>query len=187
MIAILFSMIGYQAMLTSIWDDATDGLGWIMMWMLTSIIGIGSAILVAWSMPPKRVWVAILFALAVPSMLVGANNLSHNDASFSKPILVTEQRADKIDKAIQRYYEKNNEYPQALSDLTPWYLLYTPNPLIIPGQDWCYQGGADYYRFGYVYRRVFSVPASVKIHSSVGEASDANWECQNEANKYPGY
>jgi len=183
MVVVLFSMVGYQAMLTSMWDVAMDGLGWIFLWITTSTIGIGSAMLMAWSMPRKHIWAAILFALTVPIVLVGAFNLANYDENHkwgTKPTIMTEQRADKIENAIQRYYKVNNEYPQTLNDLTPKYLLYIPNPYIIPGQDWCYEGGTNYYLFGYVYREFFSSPASVRIRSSAstGEASNANWDCQ---------
>jgi hypothetical protein len=188
MVATLFLMIGYQAMLLSMWDVATDGLGWIFLWLTASTIGIGSAMLMTWSMQRKQLWVAILFALIVPSMLLEARNIGTYDQNHTwgtTPIITTERRADKIDKAIQRYYERNNEYPQSLSDLVPLYILYIPNPFIIPGQDWCYQGRSNYYRFGYVYRKVFSTPAFVRIHSSVGEWSNASWGCQGEADSIP--
>ncbi len=184
MVAVLFLMIGYQAMLLSMWDAATDGLGWIFLWLTTSTIGIGSAMLMTWSMPRKQLWVAILFAVTVPLVLIEAQHLGTYDSDHkwgTTPIITTERRADQIDNAIQRYYEKNREYPQALSDLTPRYLLYIPNPFIIPKQDWCYEGGSDHYRFGYVYRQSFSSPASVRIRSSAGEPSDTGWGCEDES------
>ena len=187
MVTTLFLMIGYQALLISMWDVATDGLGWVFLWLTSSTIGIGLAMLIAWSMPRKHIWSSILFALTVPSVLLAARNLGTYDKNHTwgvTPIITTEHRADKIDKAIQRYYEKNNGYPQALSDLTPRYLLYIPNPYIIPGQDWCYEGGADYYQFGYVYRQYYSTPASVRIHSSAGEPFTSNWGCEDEAEPY---
>jgi len=187
MVAILFSMVGYQAMLTSLWDVATDGLGWVLLLMTSSTIGIGSAMLMTWSIPRKRLWASILFAFTVPLILAQAHNVANYDKDHTwgtKPIITTEYRAEKIDKAIQHYYEKNNEYPQALSELTPWYLLYIPNPVIIPGQDWCYEGGIDHYRLGYVYREFFSMPASVRVHSFAGEPSTSNWGCEEEAAPY---
>ena len=187
MVAILFLMIGYQAMLTSLWDVATDGLGWVLLLMTTSTIGIGSAMLMTWSMSRKQLWGAILFALTIPSVLVQAHNIANYDKEYiwgTKPIIITERRADHIDRAIQNYYVRNHEYPQTLKDLTPWYLLYIPNPYIIPGQDWCYEGSADFYRLGYVFREYFSTPASVRIHSSKGEPTTSNWECEDEAAPY---
>jgi hypothetical protein len=187
MVTIIFLMIWYQAMLSSMWDVATDGLSWVFLWLTTSTIGIGSAMLMAWSVPRKRLWVSILFALTVPFVLQQSHNAANYEKDHkwgTKPTLTTERRAEKIDNAIQRYYEKNNEYPQTLNDLTPRYIFYIPNPYIIPGLDWCYEGGADHYRFGYVYRQSFSSPASVRIHSSAGEPSETNWGCEDQAEPY---
>lgn len=184
MVAVLFLLIGYQAMLTSLWDVATDGLGWVFLWLTASTIGIGSAMLMAWSLPRRQLWVPILFALTVPLVLVQAHDLANYERDHTwgtKPILTTERRADKIEMAIQRYYEGHDQYPPALNDLTPRYLLYVPNPFIIPGLDWCYEGGDDFYRFGYVYRQYFSVPASVRIHSSAGEPPNPHWKCEDDA------
>lgn len=187
MVVVLLLMIGYQGMLVSMWDIATDGLGWVFLLMTTSTIGIGSAMLIAWSLSRRQLWVSILFALTVPSVLLQAHNLANYDKDHkwgTKPIITTERRAEKIDTAIQRYYDANNGYPQVLNDLTPRYLLYIPSPFIIPGLDWCYEGGTDHYRFGYVYRQYFSTPASVRIHSSAGEPPDPYWKCQDEADIY---
>jgi len=187
MVIILLLMIGYQGMIASLWDVATDGLGWIFLWLTTSTIGIGSAMLIAWSMPRRYLWAPILFALTVPLVLLQAHNLANYDKNHkwgTKPIITTERRAEKIDTAIQRYYDANKEYPQALSDLTPSYLLYVPTPFIIPGLDWCYEGGNDHYRFGYVYREFFSAPASVRILSFTGEPFTSNWGCEDDAEPY---
>jgi hypothetical protein len=98
---------------------------------------------------------------------------------------VTEQRAEAVNRAIQRYHKQNGDYPRMLTDLTPRYLVYIPNPLIIPGQTWCYEGGHDYYRLGYVYRQSFSSPTSVRVHAAVGKPPVSAWECEDEAAKYP--
>lgn len=187
MVAILFLLIGCQAMLASLWDVATDGLSWVFLWLTASTIGIGSAMLMAWSLPRNQLWVPVLFALTVPLVLVQAHNLANYEWDHTwgtKPILTTERRAEKIERAIQRYYENHDRYPQTLGDLTPRYLLYIPNPFIIPGLDWCYEGGVDFYRFGYVHRQYFSVPASVRIHSSAGEPPVPQWNCEEDAELY---
>lgn len=187
MVAVLLLLIGYQAMLASLWDVATDGLSWVFLWLTASTIGIGSAMLMAWSLPRNQLWIPILFALTIPLVLVQAHNLANYERDHTwgtKPILTTERRADKIEAAIQRYYGDHDRYPRSLADLTPRYLLYVPNPFIIPGLDWCYEGGADFYRFGYVHRKYFSVPATVRIHSSAGEPPDPRWKCEEDAGLY---
>lgn len=42
--------------------------------------------------------------------------------------------------------------------LTPGYVLSLPGPVIIYGQDWCHDGGDDYYRLGYVVCEHWSGP-----------------------------
>jgi hypothetical protein len=101
------------------------------------------------------------------------------------PTVVTEQRAEAVNRAIQRYHKQNGAYPRTLTDLTPRYLMYISNPLIIPGQTWCYEGGDNYYRLGYVHRQFFSSPASVRVHAVVGKPSVSAWGCEDEAAKYP--
>ncbi len=187
-VVLILSIIWYQIFLTSIWEVATDGLGGIMLWLITSIVAISSAFLMAWSMPRRYIWVAVLFALTVPAIMQLAHNKGTYDGNGEwgkTPIIMTERRAGKIDRAIQQYFKRNMEYPQKLNDLTPRYILYIPNPYIIPGQDWCYESGKDYYRFGYVYRQYFSTSASVKVHSSTGEPPSPTWDCEKEAEKYP--
>lgn len=106
------------------------------------------------------------------------------------PIQVTESRADKIDRAINQFRADHGSYPQTLQELTPRYLLFVPVPNIIYGQDRCYESGQDYYRLGYVYREMFSMPASVRVHAAQGEPPDPTWECDQEAAKYqavPGF
>jgi len=187
-VVIILSMIWYQIFLATIWDVATDGLGALMLWLITGIVAISSALLMAWSLPRRHIWVAVLFALTVPAMMQLAQNKGAYDShgEWGKtPITMTEQRAEKIDRAIQKYYTRNMEYPQRLSDLTPRYILYIPNPYIIPGQDWCYDGSKDYYPFGYVYHKYFSTAASAKVYSFAGEPPLPAWDCVQEAEKYP--
>jgi len=56
-------------------------------------------------------------------------------------------------------------------------LLYMPVPFILPGEDWCYQGAADYYRLGAFYRDFFGSPLSLKIYAQAGTPPETGWEC----------
>ena len=61
---------------------------------------------------------------------------------------------------------------------------------IIYGQDWCYDGGEDYYRLGYVYREHWSDPPTIgRIYKTKGEAPDLHDMCEEEIaalrNRYP--
>ena len=65
---------------------------------------------------------------------------------------LTEERAERASQAIETYCAREGRYPQDLRQLTPGYVLSLPGPVTIYGQDWCFDGGDDYYRLGYVYR-----------------------------------
>jgi hypothetical protein len=183
-------LLGYQIVLGSIWDVATDGLWGALGWHLVSTSGVAAAMVLAWSLPGKRKLVALALALIVPLSMAGAQWIGLDGPSrgwCTSPTCVTEQRVERIDRAIQRYHQRTGDYPPTLADLVPRNLLYVPNPLIIPGQTWCYEAGEDYYRLGYVYRQHFSTPASVRVHAAVGQPLDLEWPCDDEAAKYPGY
>ena len=192
-VLIILSLIAYQTMLASIWDVATDGLRGIFLVGMTSLAAIASALILVWKVTGGRKLAAILFALIVPVMMIGAERLGTLDRNGkwgTLPGQVTESRAEKIDKAIRRFHAEQGVYPQSLSELTSRYLLYIPVPYIIPRQDWCYESGADYYRLGYVDREMFSLPASVRIYAVEGEPPNPTWSCDEEAAKYqyvPGY
>jgi hypothetical protein len=192
-VAVILLIVGYQVMLASIWDVATDGLSGIFLVGLTSLAGISSALILGWKLTSWRKTAAFLFAVIVPVMMIGAERLGTFDREGkwgTLPIMETESRAQAVDRAINRYYAEHGSYPQTLDELTPRYLLYLPVPYMIRGQDWCYEGGEGYYRFGYLYREMFSLPASVRIHAEQGTPPDTGWECDQEAVKYqdvPGF
>jgi hypothetical protein len=186
--ASILLLIGYQIALASVWDVATDRLGGIFLWFLVSISGIATAMVMARFLPGKRKLFALAFALIVSVAMRYAFNLGTYGPEGkwgTSPTYVTECRAETVGRAIQAYYSQHGDYPQVLDDLVPRNLVYIPNPIMIPGQTWCYQGGADYYRLGYVYRQFFSTPASVRIHVAVGNPPNTDWACEDEAAKYP--
>ena len=185
----IFLLLGYQIFLARIWEVATDGLGAIALWLLVSASAVAAAMVLAWFLRGKWKLVTLVLAVILPLSMWGARRFGgvFPDGEWgTSPTFVTEQRAERIDKAIQRYHRRTGDYPRALADLVPRDLLYLPNPLIIPGQTWCYEGGEDYYRLGYVYRRYFSTPASVRVHAEVGQPPNLEWPCDDEAAKHPG-
>jgi hypothetical protein len=188
LILLILLLVGYQIGIASVWDVATDGLRSVFYWGLTSIMGIAAAIQLAWSLPGKRKLAALAFAVVVPVSMKGAHTIGTYGPYGqwgTLPTVVTEQRAEVVNRAIQRYHKQNGDYPRTLTDLTPRYLVYIPNPLIIPGQTWCYEGECNYYRLGYVYRQPFSSPAFVRVHAAVGKPPVSAWGCEDEAAKYP--
>jgi len=183
-------ILGWQMFLTSVWDVATDGLGAPLLEMLVAITSIAAAMIMFWFLPGWRRLATLAFAVLVPLSLQYPNwaGTWGPDGEWGmSPAIVTEQRADKIANAIQRHYEDYGEYPASLKELFPRNLIYIPRPIMIPGQTWCYEGGKNYYRLGYVHRQYFSSPASVRIHISSGEPPYEYWPCEDEAVKYPGF
>jgi hypothetical protein len=105
---------------------------------------------------------------------------------------LTEERAERVTQAIETYYAREGHYPQDLRQLTPWYALSLPGPVIIYGQEWCYDGGEDYYRLGYVYREHWSDPRLIgQIYKTKGEVPDLHGMCEEEVvalqKRYPDY
>jgi hypothetical protein len=188
LVASILLLVGYQIALASIWDVATDGLGGIFLWFLVSISGIAAALVMAQFLPNKRKLLALAFALIVPISMRYAfwiGTYGPDGQWGMSPAFVTERRAETVGRAIQRYYDQHGEYPRVLNVLVPRNLVYIPKPIMIPGQTWCYEGGHDYYRLGYVYRQYFFTPASVRVYAAVGEPPDLGWACEDEAAKYP--
>ncbi len=180
-------LVALQAVTASAWDVATDGLGGIAILELTTVFGFAYAILLAWSLPVPCRSPAFGFALILPVIIMAANTFGTFgfDGDWGNvPRQRTERRAESINQAVLRYHVRQGEYPAALSDLTPGTLLFLPHPFILPDQDWCYQGGPDYYRLGYVYRDYFSLPASVKVYAQAGNLPSPAWPCDAQAAKY---
>jgi hypothetical protein len=188
LIVSILTLMGYQIFLASVWDVSTDGFFGIFILMVVSSSAIAIAMLMAWVTPDKRVLFTIVFALLVPlsmryALWLGSH--SPNGEWGESPAHITEQRAEGVAHAIQQFYAEHGYYPQSLDDLLPQILVYIPRPLMIPGQTWCYEGGSDFYRLGYVYRQYFSTPALVVIHASSGQPPNQGWPCDKAAAKYP--
>jgi hypothetical protein len=183
-------LMAWHAATASAWDVATDGLGGIFMLQLGFVFGIACAAHESWRLPVKNNTYVFGFVFMILAITVAGNSFGTYgfDGDWGNvPHARTARRAEMINRAIQRYYLQEKQYPQELADLTPAYMVYIPTPFIIPRQGWCYQGGEDYYRLGYVYRDYFSTPASVKIHAAAGIPPDLSWPCDDEAVKYSGF
>lgn len=184
----VLGLAGWQIATAAAWDVATDGLGGIVILQLTGAGGIAAAILTAWRQPPNRRVPVFILGLVLPLYMMAWMSFGTYglDGPWGRvPLARTERRAASVNRAIQRYYASNHSYPTSLQELTPAYLLFLPTPFIIPGQDWCYQGGANFYRLGYVTRDFFSAPASVRVFAAFGQSPDPSWPCEDEAARYP--
>jgi hypothetical protein len=94
---------------------------------------------------------------------------------------LTETRAGQVSQAIESYYARAGHYPEDLQQLVPWDMLSIPEPVIIYGQGWCYQGGGDAYRLGYISRDVWFSPMLIgKIYKTQRKAADPAHLCDAE-------
>ncbi len=84
-----------------------------------------------------------------------------------------------MQQAVESYYNREGRYPQSLRQLVPWYVAWLPGPVIVNGQDWCYDGGDGYYRLGYVDRNHWSAPDWFgRLYNAVAAPPDLPPLCQ---------
>jgi hypothetical protein len=188
-VAVLLLLVtGHLIVTETVWVQAEDSLSVIPIVVFTA--GVAAAMLLAWVVRGWRRLAALIFVLLVMLTASYASALGWR----MSPTGLTEVRAEKIERAIQRYYERNGQYPSELAALTPFYLWRIPPPMIFRDQTWCYEGGDGYYRLGYVHQPTFGVPPeyiSIRIHAALGEPLKSSWPCDDELekakSKAPGY
>ena len=159
-----------------IWDTTNDGLGYL--WLPVPILAVlssGLILFIALSGGTKVI--ALFYLLLIPAMIGVSISLQRTD--FRK---ITEQHAEQVSLAIEDYHTRKGYYPQDLQALVPRHFISIPRPVIIYGQDWCYNGSDDYFRLGYIDRQHWSAPHFIgRIYLTKGEAPDLNRMCEQEA------
>jgi len=126
--------------------------------------------------------VGLAFAILVPVLIV----VSYAAGFLFEPQAVTAARAERIEGAVELYHQETGAYPASLADLTPGYMPFILGPLTGRGQVWCYQGGSDYYRLGYVFIQRYYKPTlfrpfvEIRVYSSAGQPPDSGWMCDDE-------
>ncbi|NMC79425.1 MAG: hypothetical protein GYA59_08700 [Chloroflexi bacterium] len=92
---------------------------------------------------------------------------------------LTERRAVRLEQAVTRFQQENGHYPASLGELTPRYLLYLPPPVVTRQGGWCYQGGDDYFRLGYVSGTFtyFRADYRAQVYAQRGELPQEPWNC----------
>jgi hypothetical protein len=172
---LLIGVLAYDIYWSSLWDQTTDGLGGITSAGLTSITAIAAGMIMGVRSTGKRRWVGGLFTVLIPLVLFGAF-MSGIGADYQT---LTVQRARRIQAALENYRTKNGAYPRDLQTLVPGELLVIPQPVIHPGEDWCYQAGTDFYQLSTYYRRYFSTPFSMRVYASSGNPPGLDQACQS--------
>jgi hypothetical protein len=145
---------------------------------LLSVMG---GALLALSLTGWRRLAGLLFVFVICTVSLQALLSGWNTSAFA----LTEQRAEQVNTAIHRFYRANGHYPAGLADLTPRYLFFLPPPVVVRLGSWCYQGGRNYYRLGYVSGQFTYQQAIFEAHlfTQAGELPDGGWNCDRMVNR----
>jgi hypothetical protein len=171
----------------TVWDNTDDPLGYL--WLVVPVMAVlFSGILLSITLPGRTKLAGFLYSLLISALMIAVSARAQR-VDFRQ---LTEERAGRTSQAIEAYYARKGSYPQDLRQLIPWYVLSLPRPVIIYGQEWCYDGGDDYYRLGYVYREHWSDPRLTgQIYRTKGEVSHLDRMCEEEVialqTRYPSY
>lgn len=171
---LLVASLAYIILWGSIWDQTHDGMYGIFLSIFCSLVSIGAGVLMVFTLSGRQRLASLIFLIVVPVLLFQGFNLGWRISNLE----VTAGRAARIQRAVEHFYEREYSYPTVLDELTPRDLLWTPGPVILQGEGWCYQGGKHYYRLGAFYRDFFSSPLSLKIYARAGLPPEAVWECE---------
>jgi hypothetical protein len=175
-LALAFTLLGamaYTIFWSSVWDQTSDGLAGLFYLMSAMLVGVGAGAVMGINAKSWFRLSGFVFAVTVPALMIWVFN-SGWQLSFAG---ITEDRAARIQTAIENFYTRTGRYPSMMSELVPRDLLYVPQPVMFQGEGWCYQGGADYYQLGTFYHEYFSSPVSLKIYSQAGSPPENSWAC----------
>jgi hypothetical protein len=184
---LLLGKILYNFYWLIVWDSTYDAIDF--MWLFFPLLAILiAAFLSIKPLADKTRLVGPLYLLLAPILLISVY-ASAKQVDFHQ---LTEARAAFISQAVEAYHARLGVYPENLGQLSPWYLLTTPSPVIINGAGWCYNGGDGYYRLGYIYRGHWSDPAITgRLFKSQGEVTSLPALCEKEIadfkNRNPGF
>ena len=91
---------------------------------------------------------------------------------------ITEWRAEHIAQALEQFHAREGSYPESLGALTPRYLLFVQQPVILAGEKWCYESNGNYFRLSAFYREAFSMPVSLHVYESAGDLPSSPPTCE---------
>lgn len=170
----LLSYLTYTIFWGSLWDQTDDGLLGIFIAQPAGSVAIGVGMVMSLMLPGKQRLAGLLFMVVVPLFIYQSFEagwrVSYHD--------ITEKRAERITQALTHFQAREGYYPKTLEALRPRDLLLVPQPMILAGESWCYQGGTDFYRLGAFYREFFSSPVSLRVYAAAGEPPATPWTCE---------
>lgn len=172
---LLFAGLLYTLVWTSIWDQTVDmGLGTFLLPMLIPISIATGMVITITNANRQQQATGIAFAALVPLGMMAAMTYGSNIDYHT----LTESRAARIQEAVEHFHTHTGGYPTNLDELVPREIWWIPNPIILSGQTWCYQGGDDFYRLGAIFREFWSTPFSIQIYASAGSPPTGSWKCE---------
>lgn len=178
---ISFGLLLYVYRWLWLWDGVDDGIRWYFMILVSGIASLSAGMVIAMTMTGIRRWAGLIFPIAVMGLIYLAGMTSFGIWNGITNYTITEERAARIQEAIENHRAKTGWYPLELEELVPGELWRVPLPMIMMGQGWCYQGGSNYYRLGAVYREHWSSPyLEARVYASAGEVPEGTWECDEK-------
>ena len=163
-----------------VWDTTTDSLGYL--WLTTPVPAVLlSSVVLSIVLPGRTKLAGVLYSVLIPALMIAVSARAQH-VDFRQ---LTKERAGRVSQAIETFYDREGHYPQDLRQLIPWYALSLPGPVIMYGQGWCYQGGQDYYRLGYLDREHWSSPILFgRVYSAKGHSPLKVDVCQPAIDTY---
>jgi hypothetical protein len=176
--AVLVAAVGGLVAYQVVWDLAMDGLS-ALATVTTAVLpaALAAGMLMAWALPGWRRLGALVFAGLAPLALY---QVVSGGLLTARPLQLTADRAAAVAQAVEHFQAERGRYPLTLAELPPWYRTRLYEPVVLRDETWCYEGGAAFYRLGYVHRPAFGAPAeyiSVKLAASAGPPPAADWVC----------
>lgn len=178
---ILLGGLLYVCWWLNLWDQVDDGIRILVMLLVSGIVSLSVGMVMEMTMTGPYRWTGLLFSIMmVTAIFLGSMGVLNNSSGITN-LTVTEQRAARIQQAIENHRQNTGQYPRTLAHLVPGESWRIPLPMIIPQQNWCYEAGPDHYRLGAVYREHWSSPyLSVRVYASAGNVPEQSWECDEK-------
>jgi len=182
LVAILWSGIAYQVFWDGVWSSAHARAFEDHLPFAHYLLSLMAGLVLAFSLRGQRRWVGPGYVILVTAITTLALIWGWNVSAFE----ITEQRAARLDQAITGFNRDNGRYPASLAELTPRYLPYIPPPVVVNQGGWCYQGGEDTYRLGYVSGQFtyFESDFFAETYASAGEIPKGSWNCDQMVAQY---
>jgi hypothetical protein len=150
----------------TVWDNTYDSIGYLLL-LAPVPAALLSGVTLSITLSGRVKWTGFLYSLLIPALMIAVSARAQR-VDFRQ---LTEERAERVTQAIETYHAREGHYPQDLRQLVPRYVLSLPGPVIMYGQDWCYDGGEDYYRLGYLDREHWSDPRLFgRVYSAKGHS-----------------